>query len=305
MVGAFFAIEREILAHAPPPTIVFVGSSRARDAVAPRQLEAALGLPHGAVLNLAFTGGTPYEALLFFQRHDALLRGARVLVIGVEDWYWNDGFPPSQVERAFATFRTRWNWFRRRGQLGDLVGGLWRSYEYQEPLMRWGISFVRGVHRQTIVEDRVTWRTASQVSDIGPERIDPTPALEDLMQSYRAGSAYEESLRELVTIARSNHTRVVLTQIPLRSQYYDALERRFPTAQPHMRRRVAAIADESGTTVRLFARGSDIGIPDDRFYDYGHLTEDGCRRMIPTWVSLVRPLIGGSIIESGERRSAN
>lgn len=283
MVGAFTGIEEVVLSRAPVPEVVFVGSSRMRDAVDPRRLEAALELPRGGVLNLGLTGGTPFEALLFYERHRALLGRARVLVVGVEDWYWNAGFPPDEVERLHATFADRWRWFQRRGKLDDLAGGAWRTLEAQDTLLRFGVSLVRGVEPLRFVEDRLVWRTPNQILEVGPATVDLAPTLEHLMQSYAAGPAYEPELDRLLEMARADGLTVVITQAPLRDAYVDLVHERVPGAQPLLRERVAAIAAAHHARVELFERASDLGLPDDRFYDYGHVTEDGCRRLVPIW----------------------
>jgi hypothetical protein len=289
MLGAFFGVEREVLAKAPQPTVVFMGSSRMRDAVEPRQLEAALNLPRGGVLNLGLTGGTPHEAALLYEHHRTLLKRARVIVLGIEDWYWNEGFPRGEVERHFATFGDRWQWFKQRHELGDLVGGVWHTLELQDALLRFGASFVKGVQKIEFAEDRIVWRAPDERSETGPLHTDVAGPVEHLMQAFNPGPAYENALRALMLEARDDGVHVIVTQIPLRAEYVDELERRYPRITPYMRARIDAIAHEAGAEVALYGRGTEVGIPDDRFSDFGHLTEAGVRRMTRLWERLLAP----------------
>ena len=291
MVGAFRGIEEEVIAKAPPPTVVFMGSSRMRDAVEPRAIEKELALPKGGVLNLGLTGGTPYEALLYYERHRDLLKQARVLVVAVEDWYWNDGFPPSEVERLYATMAIRWEWYKRRRNLGDLVGGVLRLTEVHEALPKWAISLVRGPTPLRFVDDRLRWRPPSQVLEVGPETADVAGSVATFMQGFKLGTAYERDLRALVAMAREDKLEVIVTQVPLRAQYVEALAKSHPRVTPFMHERAELLAREMGVRVELFGRGTDLGIPDDRFYDYGHLTVDGCRRMEPVWKRVLGPVL--------------
>jgi len=292
MFGAFTAVESRVLAPAPPPKLVFFGSSRMRDAVDPRALERELDLGRGDVLNLGITGGTPYEARLFQSRHGRTLAAARVVVVGVENWYWNEGMPRDEVERELATFGDRVGWFERRRQLGDLVGGAWRTVEVGDPLGRFFVSFVKGVKPVAFTEDRMVWRKGSEVREVGPAFIDVEGPLADHMQSLALGPAHEASLRALVQTARGGGARVVLTQLPLRASYCAALDRAYPTVAPYIRARTEAIAAESGAEVIWFDAGSALGIGDDRFYDYGHLTEDGVRQMNREW----KRVLGASLV---------
>lgn len=287
MVGAFKAIEQEVLQKAPPPEIVFMGSSRMRDAVEPRALEALLGLPRGGVLNLGLTGGMPYEAHRFYSDHRSLLRSARVLVVGVEDWYWNDGTARDQVERHFATMADRWQWFGEQRKLGDLVGGVWKTVELQEPLVRFATSYVKGVKAVQFHEDRVAWRAASDVREVGPEQTDVAAAIEQSMQGFALGTIHEPPLRELVSKARADGLAVILTRLPLRRSYCDELDRRYPTIVPFMRERLDRIVSEPGVQLVMYDAGDVLGIPEDRFYDYGHFTVDGVRRMNRVWAKLL------------------
>lgn len=287
MVGAFYGIEREVLAKAPPPKVVFLGSSRMRDAVDPRELEEELTLSRGGVLNLGLTGGTPFEAHLFYARHRPLLKQARVIVVGVEDWYWNAGTPRDEVERAFATFGDRFRWFEERHEIGDLVGGVWRTAEVQDPLVRFGLSFAKGVKPVKFKDDRMVWRAPSEARDIGPATTNVQGPIAHMMQGFRIGPAHEDSLRALLREAHADGVRVVLTQLPLRAAYVDELERLYPAILPHLRERTAALAAENGAEVKLYDRGTSLGIPDDRFYDYGHFTVDGSRRMNAVWKDLL------------------
>lgn len=238
-------------------------------------------------MNLGLTGGTPYEARMFYERHRSLLKKARVVVVGVEDWQWNDGYPRSDVERQFATMGERFEWFRERHQLGDVVGGVWRTVELQDPLARFGMSFVKGVKTVKFEEDRVAWRAPSEVRELGPTETDVASAVEHNMQNFALGTSGLRPLRILMARAREDGVRVVITQLPLRAAYVDELERRYPAVAPRMRADTEALGREFGAETRVFARGTDLGIPDDRFYDYGHFSEDGVRRMNLIWRALL------------------
>ena len=82
--GVIDAVERQVIAEAEAPAVLFLGSSRVRDAVSPREVEEQLGLRRGTVLNLAVTNGTPFDALTLYRRNREKLRSAKVAFFGVE-----------------------------------------------------------------------------------------------------------------------------------------------------------------------------------------------------------------------------
>ena len=47
--GVIDAIETQVIAQSDAPSVLFLGSSRVRDAVSPREVEKQLGLKRGAV----------------------------------------------------------------------------------------------------------------------------------------------------------------------------------------------------------------------------------------------------------------
>lgn len=80
------ALEEQVIAPAPPPTVVILGSGPVREAVQSRQLEDELGLPVGSVLNLGIAAGTANDALTLYERNRVKLQQARWLVVAVNGW---------------------------------------------------------------------------------------------------------------------------------------------------------------------------------------------------------------------------
>ena len=82
-VGVIDALERQVLPKSEP-LILFMGSSRVRDAIAPRTLEKRLRLPRGSVLNVGLTMGTPFDAKILYERNRDKLSRAQLVFFGVE-----------------------------------------------------------------------------------------------------------------------------------------------------------------------------------------------------------------------------
>ncbi len=80
------ALEEQVIAPAPTPTVVILGSGPVRAAVQARQLEDELGLPVGSVLNLGMSAGSASDALTLYERNRSKLQQARWLVVAVDGW---------------------------------------------------------------------------------------------------------------------------------------------------------------------------------------------------------------------------
>ena len=150
---------------------------------------------------------------------------------------------------------------------------------------------MRGVEPVRFHEDRVVWRSAANVRDVGPATTDVDAAIDHVMESFSPGPGYEHSLRALLRFAREDGVRTMLVQLPLRERYMERLRERFPTMVPFVTERARGVAAETGAEVELFGGAAALGIPDDRFYDYGHFTEDGCRRMNEVWTARLGPVL--------------
>jgi len=63
-------------------------------------------------------------------------------------------------------------------------------------------------------------------------------------------------------------------QVPLRDAYIDYVTAHYPGVY---RRYLELAHSIPGAQVKIFERASELGIPEDCFYDYGHLTIKGAR----------------------------
>src|ERR1035437_1565336 len=81
--GEIFWIENEVLSQPKfsRPQIVLLGSSRIRRSVVPLQLDHELGLPDNSTLNLGLASGRLFEALYLYERNEALLSHAKLVIL--------------------------------------------------------------------------------------------------------------------------------------------------------------------------------------------------------------------------------
>jgi|GEM_PF-1742572 len=272
--GIVDVLESRVIEPAPQPTIVVLGSSRVRDAVLPRHLESELDLPTGSVLNLGLNAGTPFDALKLYERNRDKLRQAKLLIVGIDDWYCNAGMGPNDRDRRFADLSDRVTGFHTEDRVRLTVGWCWKTYDARSPLKQF-FKVVLGDRPAPLplTEDgRVQWRRKELT--VGPQQVDVMPDVNMLYQRYRATDARLNKLKDLIDMAEADHLQVVVIQVPARDAYMDVVLTDHHDAYEHYRQQVETI----DAPKLLYERGRELNIPEDHFYDYGHLTLNGATR---------------------------
>ena len=270
--GIVYALEDRVIRVAEDPAIVFMGSSRVRDAVAPRVLEEQLELPVGSVLNLGLTEGSVFDSLTLYERNREKLADAEVLVVGVEI----DDFVLAPRDnnrlRRFAPLSMRFQW-QGPEKLSLVLGWFYRTYDAR-PNLRALVSSIwrRNEPEIPIAEDgRVVWR--EPVED-GPSRIEGALAAETLYAGEEPGVGFEKQLQELVDAASADGVKVAIIHVPVRDSVADALDANFSDLVEEMQVSVAAISGASLVDLTM-RRSSVSGLEPTHYVDYGHVTADG------------------------------
>jgi hypothetical protein len=286
--GVVDAMESQVIAQAPAPQVLLMGSSRIRDGVAPRLLEQELGLPEGSALNLGLTRGTPYDAALLYRRNRDRFRGADLLVVGVEDWSFNAALSPNERYRRFASLPQRVGVYDEDWTRSLVAGWFWRTYDAQGPLRRLLKSAVKGrKSKLPLAEDgRVKWRAKEK--EVGPAQVDVSLDLKRFYRGYTRRQGLEDQLRDLVAMAREDDTQVILVQVPLRDAYLEQARQEYPEGLALYRE---ALASFEGVPQEIWWGSSALGIQQDWFYDYGHLTPPGAAVFTAALAERVRPML--------------
>lgn len=282
----FEQLETVVLAHVKRPVVALMGSSRMVDAVPPRLLAADLGLPEGAVVNLALPTGTPFDWLSLYRRNRAVLSRARVLVLGVEDWNLNQALPAFRVtqrDRRYASLGERWRDYPAQDRLGLVVGKLWRTLDaagQAEPLLK----AMKRRRKPPIGPDgRIRWRKCER--ETGPAEMNCAKEAAQYCGSYRLNRGRLGQLRRLIAMAEADGVRVLLVRLPLRDSYVEAIALRHGKAERVFREAVAKLP---ASRVVVYDKASKLGIPGFHFYDYGHPTTLGARTVTRELARLIR-----------------
>ncbi|NOX59832.1 MAG: SGNH/GDSL hydrolase family protein [Planctomycetes bacterium] len=292
--GVAFAMEKDVIDKAADPRIIFMGSSRVRDAIAPRQLESELGLPTGSVLNLALTGGTSLDALRQYRRHREKFSQARLVVLSIETWQFAEGLPPSSRDRCFGSLSDRLKWFKGSERLSLLVGFVWRTFDARVQIKGVLLAPLLGKTGDLPIADdgRVVWRKKEM--DEGPEQITFAHRLRGQFGGFKLGHRQVAALEECISLIRKDGPEVMVFHPPLRDAYIAAWKAEYPEAYATVHQAIDAMDNVS---LRYFEKASEVGIPDKYFYDYCHLTRFGTKIMTARMAEIIREEYGSRLNE--------
>lgn len=269
--GIITALERQVIAGSSPKVVV-MGSSRVRDGVVPRQLEAELGLHDGDVLNLAVTTGTTFDALTLYRRNRPVLSKAKILVVGIEDRTFNAGWPPNDRDRRYMTLSERIGPYDGEHTLSLLAGWVWRTYDARGPIQATIKSLAKGREAALPItaDGRVKWR--DDEVEVGPAALLDPKAYERFYARWQPTDGRKKFLETLVAMAAEDGLRVLVIKVPWRAEHLDLIRKHHPDKLAEYRRRAASV---TGAEVVLWDDPADVGMRDDQFYDYGHPTTRG------------------------------
>ncbi|HLX59763.1 MAG TPA: hypothetical protein VKX17_00645 [Planctomycetota bacterium] len=268
--GEIFFMENEVLPHFDKPKIVLLGSSRMRRAVVPVQLDAELGLPKNSTVNLGLAMARVYESLYLYERNEAQLKDAKLVILNLDDWQVSTG--PKMSNSLYETH-------------GPLLERL-RFPEDQRTRL-----FLDGLFHIRVMLKLVPGAIFGRAKDTQNLKLDennqilPPPRKERLDNFddqialfYNEFNVHPVMLGHIEKLARkvqANGGTFVLMQLPNRASYQDEVEQLHPKEFAREREAVATLAKDLSVKLWFFTRPEEIGLTDSMYEDYGHITREG------------------------------
>jgi hypothetical protein len=268
------------------PLVLFTGSSRVRDAIAPRTLEKSLGLPEGSVLNLGLTMGTPFDTEILYLRNRDKLRQAKLVFFGVEPYQLDYHNRPTERILRYGTLRDRLKLIDEDDAAYRVAGYLWRTLDTGPAIQRFIKSWFKAQPElQPIAADgRVQWRTKAQ-NKVARRRSVRAEARR-FFYRWRYSPNRQRKLRELIELFEEDGMTVVVFQVPARDRFWSYAQKKYPkkikSYSTHVREAAA------GHDVFLFWDGKGQGLRPRNFYDYGHLKPGPARRFTRKMGALIK-----------------
>lgn len=285
-VGIMLAVEDEIIAPADDARVIILGSSVMRDAVLPRVFEEAAGLPRGSVLNTSLPNATPFDFVLLYERNRDTFAHARLILVGVEDWYFYEEPGVPERYQRWASLGDRLADYSGNARLQVLVSWLWKTYAARQALAIDGIAAaLRGERTQVIGEDgRTRWRPEEQA--LGPETFDLS-AYEARLHERQWRDRQVRYLGRLLQIAATDGVPVAVVRLPMRAAAFDMRRRLDPEAENRLQQALRTAGVGAGATRLLDVPvGAAAGLEERHFLDERHLGTRGAElftRYLAAW----------------------
>ena len=292
-VGMLKVIERLTAERAPDPSVLFIGNSLMRDAVAPVVVAEAMGAPPSDVASLAIVGGRIADYLAF---HDSLpdeLRVADTVVIGVDPRDFFPGIEPSNRVRYLTGVGPRWREETWRTRADLMLGWAWRTWDARRVTRGYAESVLLGRQPKPFVDD--LGRIIFNPDDTGATQ--GTDFAAGVAEQYAECAMSEVRLREfddLVDRVERDGSSLVLINPLLNRDYLAAAESASPGCIGRVHDRVT---ERTGLAVHdIQITSTACAVLSDCFHDYGHTNRTGAiefSRAIGSWLSGAAPPAAG------------
>ncbi len=271
-------LEHEVLEKFPPPKILLMGSSRIRRAINPRLLDEQLGLPRHSTMNLGLASGRIFEALYFYQKNQARLSSAQLVVLGIDEWHLSTGWRLGSVYELNAPWSERMslpNPLRTR----LLLDGAF-TMRLKLPLVFPAIAAAAGLRKKEAVE--LTLNDDYQVlprarkalpADIDPRRFHET--IGTFYDTFHIDPVMEGHVEALAKLVKAAGGKLILLQLPNRAAYHQEVERlRGKEFEQHVST-MTRLAQRLDVPFYLYRLPSECSLDETSFEDYGHMTPEG------------------------------
>ncbi|MCZ7648468.1 MAG: hypothetical protein M5U26_24945 [Planctomycetota bacterium] len=327
-LGVFSFFEREVIPRFPDPRILVLGSSRAEDAVVPKQLDEALGLPDFSAENLGIQAGDVHDALVFYRRHRNALGRARLVILCTDEWHFSSGAGLGWRYRLHAPISERWalgrpgaepEWARpeqldeprwgaelearraakreqaerlRTQLLLDGIFSMRQKLAYVPTAVAFNLLGLGKNKGLDFTEERQIRRPERKRDDEFGPAIDNPATFDNRLQTFYADfDAHPVLLGHVEALARmvaEDGGRLVLLQMPNRRLYQEEVERLYPAEYELHARALRELGARLGARVYLYRYPEECGLEDRNYLDYGHLAKAGSRRFTEFLAELIR-----------------
>ena len=279
-VARMATVERMILAKYDRPQVVVLGSSRAVFGVAPRVLDESLKLPPLSCVNASIIGGGPELMQLFYERNREQFRGAKLVVVNVDEWHFNDHTgganststsattPPDAPLAAATSARSLHE--AERGRCLRLRSAL--------ALLRYTAIEELGLNDKPAFDVFVDHNNQMWFTDGTPphdRREQFQAVVRDYYRGFHIAPRLVDPLRKLAAMVREDGARLVLMQMPNRPKHQAEVSALAGAEYQAQVRHLELLADELSAPFYNFDNPAECGLADGDWADGVHLTPAG------------------------------
>lgn len=264
--------EELMLPHIPAPKILFMGSSRIRDSLVPKQLDRFLNLPEGSTANLGMNGTRVFESINLYDRNEAQLSHAKWVFLNVDEWHLSAG---ARISNSVYELN------------GPLFERLRFPKELRPRLMMDGIFSMRVKLRlfaSGLLKKRLKWRPMD-ANNQAPYynkyiRDETYPVrIKQFYQNFAVQSVLLDHVAQLAGRVRANGGKFVLMQLPNKNGWQNEVNETHGADYARQKDALKNLADKIGVPFYHYERPEDMGLNDSDFEDYGHVSPGGAAKV--------------------------
>lgn len=279
-LGTVFALERSFIQKDSKPSVLIFGSSSARAAFLPTQMEEQMGLQRGEVLNLAISRGQPFGFLNIYERNRRILAQADSVIIEVQSWQFSRGVHPSPLYRFFGGWSDRMA-YRGANRLSLMRHLLFRLPDvipyFQGYVRRW---IREGQRPRPISKDKYGRLAMDSIDDYHDENNFKPQAImywiNRFYSNYEYSNVFEGHLKKLVKLVKEDGGKVYVVRIPAAEKYMAMLTQYDGDPLGKFRKKIIRAVGErvNGGHFREFT-SEEANLSDWDFRDWGHMNNRG------------------------------
>lgn len=280
----------------PRPRVVVFGTSRGRGSFLPTHIEERLHLQRGEVLNLAIGGIHIHDAVWLYERNRSTLSKANWIVVQADAFQFSTGAAPSIRFRQMASLEDRLA-FAGRTRMRLLLDMIYQS---DVVLPHW-TGFVDSIYRRRKLPEKVQLDVYGRAAYVGldndhhAEEFLTARLLHRIQENYgryEYSQRFEDEFLRLVQMVKEDGGQLVVFGQPTASPYAPLLRKEKGDLERMFRRRIGELSAAHGF-LTLFWDGSDIGLSDRHFRDWGHVNISGARKLSEAFAEWLRPRLAG------------
>jgi hypothetical protein len=279
--GEIDFVEREGLPKLGKIETVVLGSSRMRRAVVPKQFDEAMGLPAGSTLNAGFAMGRIYEALYFYERNEARLKDAKLVVLGIDEWHLSAGWKIGSTYELHAPLKERFE-MPERLRTSLVLDGILQIRQKLKLLPK-GLLVATGLKKRDkpglFIDEQnhiLPLRTRGVPADVDARAYHET--VDNFYSNFEITDVFQRHIEQLAARVRANGGRLVLMQLPNREAYQREVQKLKPKEYAEHLNALKRTSVRAGVPLFIYEAPADLGLSDADFEDYGHMNGEGAKK---------------------------
>jgi hypothetical protein len=270
-------VDKIQFAQKDKPQLIVMGSSRPAFGIRAADLASAFGMMPAQAKNIAFPSFGGSSILTQIQMRYADITGAKIWVIGVDDYYALAPLPmPSEIKPlADRTDDTIRNWLQPAIEINRKGRQLLTNVRSKTG---WGPVYSFNIWKMSKhgswTDSRLTGRVVDEVAD--------AHMFTETTRDYFSAKQYSPSLAapfdELLKIGEQHHIKMILVDMPSHSHYKAIVREKYSLLVTQNRDEFRRLARSHGAIFITCADDpTNCGVPDSGFGDPVHLNANGAK----------------------------